>query len=203
MTEDEIKRWEEKAKSGLLAGDSILRSIVTGLRNAVIEGLDGSGLTLASIGIKSNSWVDKGKLYVDEEKLKNALSENPTEVFNLFTKQSSVLYSTAVTDGSARTQRFNESGLIYRIYDVIQDNIRTTTIGGHRGALLENAGMAGDRSAYSNLLYSQILDYDARIAELNDELIIKENNYYRQFSQLETLINSMNTQSIWLAQQFG
>jgi flagellar hook-associated protein 2 len=146
--------------------------------------------------------VDKGKLYVDEEKLKSALSENPTEVFSLFTKQSSVLYNTAVTDGAARTQRFKESGLIYRIYDVIQDNIRTITIGGHRGALLERAGMSGDRSFFNNTLYNQISAYDDRIAELSDELIIKENNYYRQFSQLETLISNMNNQSAWLAQQF-
>lgn len=203
MKDDEIKKWEEKAKSGLLVNDNLLRSIATGLRNAVIESFDGTGLTLASIGIKSNSWVDRGKLYIDEEKLKNALSENPTEVFSLFTKQSDVLYNTAVADGSARNERFRESGLIYRIHDVIQDNIRTTTIGGHRGALLEKAGMVGDRSVFSNMLYDQISDYDDKIAKLMDELIIKENSYYYQFSQLETLINSMNTQSVWLAQQFA
>ncbi len=203
MTEEEIKQWEEKAKAGLLSNDSILRSIATGLRNAVLESVTGTGLTLSSIGIKSNSWVDKGKLYVDEEKLKNALAENPDEVFSLFTKQSDVLYNNAVTSASSRSERFSESGLIYRISDVIQDNIRTTTIGGNRGALLEKAGMTGDRSSFSNMLYSQISDYDDRIAKLNDELIIKENNYYLQFSQLETLINSMNTQSTWLSQQFA
>ncbi len=202
LKEDEIKKWEEKAKSGLLAGDDLLRSILTGLRNAVIESVEGTGLTLASIGIKSNSWADKGKLYIDEEKLKNALSENPTAVFELFTKQSDVSYNTAVTSGAAKNERFRESGLVYRLYDVIQDNIRTITIGGKRGALLEKAGMTGDRSVFNNMLYSQISEYDEKIAKLNDELIIKENNYYMQFSQLETLINSMNTQSMWLSQQF-
>jgi flagellar hook-associated protein 2 len=203
MKEDDIKKWEEKAKAGLLGNDSILQSIVTGLRNAVIESVEGSGLTLASIGIKSNSWTDRGKLYIDEEKLKNALSENPTEVIDLFTKQSDVLYNTAVTDSSARKERYEGSGLIYRIYDVIQDNIRTTTIGGHRGTLLEKAGMTGDRSLYTNTLYYQIADYDDKIDELNDELTQKENYYYLQFAQLETLINNMNTQSTWLAQQFA
>lgn len=202
MTEDEIKAWEEKAKSGLLGNDNLLRSIATGLRNSVMESVTGSGLTLASIGIKSNSWVDRGKLYVDDEKLKNALSENPDEVFSLFTKQSDVLYSTAAANSSSKKERFEESGLIYRISDVIQDNIRTSTIDGRRGALLEKAGMTGDRSLYSNTLYDQISDYDDRLAKMNDELVIKENNYYTQFSQLETLINNMNTQSSWLSQQF-
>jgi flagellar hook-associated protein 2 len=202
MTEDEIKRWEEKAKSGLLGGDSLLRAIVTELRNAVISNVEGAGLTLADIGIKSNSWVDKGKLYVDEEKLKKALAENPTGVFELFTRQSDVSYNSAVGNASARNERFRESGLIYRFYDVIQDNIRTITIGGHRGALLEKAGMTGDRSVFNNTLYQQIADYDRKIAELNDELIMKENRYYIQFAQLEKLISEMNNQSMWLAQQF-
>lgn len=203
MTEDEVKKWEEKAKAGLLGNDNLLRSIATGLRNSVMESVTGTGLTLASIGIKSNSWVDRGKLYIDEEKLKNALSENPDEVFSLFTKQSDVLYSTAAANASSRNERFQESGLIYRISDVIQDNIRTSTIDGRRGALLEKAGMTGDRSLYNNMLYDQISDYDDRIAKMNDELIMKENSYYYQFSQLETLINNMNTQSTWLSQQFA
>lgn len=202
MTEKDIELWEEKAKSGLLSGDSLLRSIVAGLRNAVIASVEGAGLTLADIGIKSNSWVDRGKLYVDEEKLKQALYENPTLVFDLFTKQSDVSYNSAVGSAAARQQRFNESGLVYRIYDVIQDNIRTVTINGHRGALLEKAGMTGDRSLYNNALYQQIAAYDQKIAELNEEMTIKENMYYIQFAQLERLINEMNYQSTWLAQQF-
>jgi flagellar hook-associated protein 2 len=62
--------------------------------------------------------------------------------------------------------------------------------------------MAGDRSVFSNTLYHQIAEYDKKIAELNDELIEKENRYYIQFAQLEKLINDMNAQSTWLSQQF-
>lgn len=202
MTEEQIKQWEDKAKSGLLAGDNILRSIVTGLRNAILETVEGTGMTLSSIGIKSSAWTDRGKLYIDEEKLRNALSENPEQVFSLFTRQSDISYNSAVNDPASRKERYNESGLIYRINDVIQDNIRTSTIAGHRGALLEKAGVAGDRSYYNNSLYSQISKYDERIDRMNEELVLKENQYYLQFARLEALINNMNTQSAWLAQQF-
>ncbi|MGE5613323.1 MAG: flagellar filament capping protein FliD [Bacillota bacterium] len=202
MKEEDIKKWEEKAKSGLLAGDNLLRSILSGLRNAVLEIVEGTGMALSSIGIKSSSWVDKGKLYIDEEKLRNALSENPEQVFSLFTRQSDISYNLAASDPSYRAERFRESGLIYRIYDVIQDNIRTTTIADRRGALLEKAGIAGDRSYYNNALYSQISKYDEKIDRMNEELIMKENRYYLQFSRLETLINNMNMQSAWLSQQF-
>jgi flagellar hook-associated protein 2 len=202
MTEEQIKQWEEKAKSGLLAGDNILRSIVAGLRNAVLDTVEGTGLTLSSIGIRSSAWTDRGKLYIDEEKLRKALSENPEQVFSLFTRQSDITYNYAVNNPEYRSERYEESGLIYRLYDVIQDNIRTTTIAGHRGALLEKAGVAGDRSHYNNSLYSQISKYDEKIDRMNEELIMKENMYYLQFSRLESLINEMNMQSAWLSQQF-
>jgi flagellar hook-associated protein 2 len=62
--------------------------------------------------------------------------------------------------------------------------------------------MTGDRSLFNNTLYHQISDYDRKIDKLNDELIMKENQYYIQFAQLERLISEMNNQSMWLAQQF-
>jgi len=201
MSDDQIKQWEDKAKSGLLAGDDLLRSIATGMRNAMLDSVGGT--TLTSIGIKSSSWTDKGKLYVDEDKLKNALAENPDQVFSLFTRQSDKTYYQAASDPTAKSERYGKNGLIYKLSDLIQDNIRTNTINDRRGALLEKAGAVGDRSQYSNTLYSQITEYDKRITDLNDELTAKENSYYDQFSKLETLINQMNSQSSWLSQQFA
>jgi flagellar hook-associated protein 2 len=61
MTEEQIKQWEERAKAGLLAGDNILRSIVMGLRNAILETVEGTGLTLSSIGIRIQCMVRQGK----------------------------------------------------------------------------------------------------------------------------------------------
>lgn len=202
MSEEQIKQWEDKTKTGLLASDGMLKSIVSNMRNALIESVQGAGVTLSSIGIKSSAWTDKGKLYIDEEKLKTALSENPDQVISLFTNKSDVTYNSAASDPLKKTERFNESGLIDRLSDILQDNIRTTTINGQRGALLEKAGMTGDRSLFNNILLNQITNYDKRINKLNEELIFKENSYYSQFARLETLINNMNSQSNWMTQQF-
>lgn len=203
MTEDQIKDWEDKAKAGLLSNDGTLKLIVTKMRNALIQSVEGTGLTLASIGIKSSSWADKGKLYVDEAKLRTALSENTDQVISLFTNQSDVKYNVAIGNSEKQAERFRESGLINRISDILQDNIRATNIGGKRGALLEKAGAVGDRSQFNNLLYRQISSYDQRIEKLYDELYLKEEMYYTQFAQLETLISNMNSQSTWLSQQFA
>ena len=201
MTDEQIKQWEERAKPPP-GGGQHTEIHCDWFKECGPETVEGSGLTLSSIGIRSSAWTDRGKLYIDEEKLRKALSENPEEVFSLFTRQSDISYNYAVNNPEYRSERYNESGLINRLYDVIQDNIRTTTIAGHRGALLEKAGIAGDRSHYNNSLYSQISKYDEKIDRMNDELIMKENMYYLQFSRLESLINEMNMQSAWLSQQF-
>jgi len=41
MSEDDIKLWEQKAKSGLLRSDSILENIVTNLRRALYDKVEG------------------------------------------------------------------------------------------------------------------------------------------------------------------
>lgn len=40
MKEDEIKLWEDKAKSGMLKNDSILRQAISDMRSAIIEDID-------------------------------------------------------------------------------------------------------------------------------------------------------------------
>jgi len=203
MSEDEVKKWDEKVKTGLLANDSVLRSIATNLRNAMAEAVDGTGLSLSAIGIRSTAWTDKGKLSIDEEKLRSALSENPERVISMFTKQSDVLYNTASTDPAARAERRSENGVIFRLYDVIQDNIRTTTVNNRKGALLEKAGIPGDRSATNNDLFKQIKSYEDKIDRMTLDYYDMEDHYYSQFAVLEKLINDMNSQSSWLSQFFA
>ncbi len=203
MSEDEVKKWDEKVKTGLLANDSVLRSIATNLRNAVLETVEGTGFSLNAIGIRSTSWTDKGKLSIDEEKLRSALSENTERVISMFTKQSDVLYNTASTDPAARAERRSENGVIFRLYDVIQDNIRTTTVNNRKGALLEKAGIPGDRSASNNDLFNQIRSYEDKIDKMTLDYYDMEDHYYSQFAALEKLINDMNSQSSWLSQYFA
>src|SRR5690606_9679635 len=80
MSEDEIKRWEERARSGMLRSDQLLGSVLSNLRSALskaVEGLPGGDLKhLSQIGITTGAWSEQGKLYIDEAKLKDAIAEN-------------------------------------------------------------------------------------------------------------------------------
>lgn len=87
MKDSEIELWEEKAKSGLVSGDSILQSVVRDLRysmNNEVPGLNASYNQLREFGIKTGGYQDNGKLYIDETKLKQVISEHPDEVLNFF-----------------------------------------------------------------------------------------------------------------------
>ncbi len=206
MSEAQIKQWEDKAKSGLLNGDSIISGLMTKLRESLYTSVEGVGAKLYTIGITTSiDYSSKGKLVIDETKLKDALVNNPDEVANLFAKSSDINYYQATESDTAdlKNQRYNESGLAQRFSDIIQDSIRTTTIKDSKGSLLEKAGMLGDSSVTKNMLFKEISGFDKAVSEMNYKLTAKENALYSKFAQLESALNRMNSQSSWLSQQFG
>lgn len=203
MSEGDIEKWEEKAKKGLLRNDRIVESIATKIRGAMMDNISGISDSLASIGISSSSYVDKGKLAIDETKLKAALEDNSTNVINIFTQRSTVNYSVDLSQAD-RTTRYGESGIAYRLSDVIEDNIRTfRDASGNKGLLLEKSGIIGDVSEFSNTISMEIRSKDTLIDKLLDKLYDKEDSYYKRFTAMEKAINQMNSQSSWLMQQMG
>jgi flagellar hook-associated protein 2 len=203
MTDDDIKKWEEKAKTGLLRNDPLLQSIVYSMRRALSEKVEGVGITLSSIGITTDSYQEKGKLKIDETKLKNAIKNDIESVMNLFSKKSGIDSNIDITS-EERAKRYKEEGLAYRLFDIVEDNIRTfRDKNNKKGLLLEKAGIEGDTTEFTNLIYKEIEDYEDRIIELNRKLIEKENSYYNRFTAMERAIAQMNNQSNWLAMQLN
>ncbi|KRQ85985.1 Flagellar hook-associated protein 2 [Caloramator mitchellensis] len=204
MKEDEIKKWEDKAKEGLLKGDSILQNMVSNLRSAFYEAVEGAGVSLNEIGLSTSSdYTQKGKIIIDETKLKAAIQNNGEQVIKLFTKTSSIAYDSSKTY-QGRTDRNKEEGIFQRIKDILDDNIRTTRNSfGKKGALLEKAGIKGDLTEFNNILYKQLQDKDKLISELNRKLADREDKYYRDFAKLESAMQKLNEQSTWLSTQLS
>jgi flagellar hook-associated protein 2 len=203
MSEDDVKKWEEKAKTGLLRNDQLLQDIVYSMRNAVIASVEGVSINLTSIGINTTNYQDKGKLEINETKLKNAIKNDLDSVIKLFTKTSSIT-SDIDLDPSQKTQRYREEGVAYKLFDIIENNIRTRRdANDNKGILLEKAGITGDASEYENMIYNQISSYEDRIEEFLYKLTEKENYYYKRFTAMEQAISQMNAQSSWLITQFN
>lgn len=203
MSDDEITNWETAAKTGLLSNDPTIQKVVRDMRQALADTVSGISGTLNSIGISTGTYDQKGKLIIDETKLKAAITNTPDKVSDLFAKTSSIDYS-ADLSSSDRSKRYKEEGMAQRLYDVLRDNIRLTRDkSGYKGTLIEKAGYVGDASEFSNILDKQIDQTDTKIDELTDKLNDRETYYYNKFAALEQAISKLNQQSSWLAQQLG
>lgn len=183
LSDDQIKKWEEKAKTGLLRNDSLLNGIVSSMRSILssfVSKADSGYNSLASIGITTGDYTEKGKLYIDEEKLKDAISANPEAVMNLFTKSSDVN---------------DEKGLAVRLYDNLNKGIKQ---------IIDKAGADSSYSTVDNsFLGKEITEYNKQIAKWDTRLQEMEDRYYKQFTAMETAIYKMNQQSSWLSQIFS
>ncbi|MCB2310037.1 flagellar filament capping protein FliD [Clostridium tagluense] len=199
MKEDEIKQWDIKAKVGLLKGDSSLEGMLNSMRSAFFQGVEGAGISLSEIGLSTSpDTTQRGKIIIDEKKLKTAIETRGEQVANLFAKNSTT-YSSYSQEASSteRSTRNKEQGIFQRINDILQDYTKAT---GKKGILIEKAGIKGDTKSF---LSEDIIKKDKKINEMIKSLAARENSYYLKFSKLEVAMNKLNSQSSWLTQQLG
>lgn len=165
----------------MLRGDSILSSGLNAMRSILYANVntgDSKFDQLSEIGITtSRNYLDKGKLEIDEKKLRDALATNPDAVMKMFTGD-----STNNIDGIAKSLR--------KSIDQTVDKIELKA----GNALRTNAQFTLGR---------ELTDVDKRISAFEGRLKQVEDRYWRQFSAMESAIQRSNQQSMYLMQQFG
>ncbi|MBR5229700.1 MAG: flagellar filament capping protein FliD [Firmicutes bacterium] len=190
MTESQIEKWEEKANSGLLFGDSDLRAMASSLRS-IINSADRSKLAEMGITVSEN-YSDNGKLVFDEAKFKAALEKDPESVHELLNRASSK------NEDGTKVQ----GGLLTKMSEIMDRYGRTT--GASKGILINRAGSVhAPTSVLSNSIQKQIDSLDDLIDSLNNRLKTEQDRYIKQFTSLETLISQMNSQSSYLSGMFA
>ncbi|MED4299266.1 flagellar hook-associated protein 2 [Geobacillus stearothermophilus] len=184
MTEKQIELWEEKARSGMLRGDSILSSALSKMRMNVYTKVEGANIPsgfsqLAQIGITTSSnYLDGGKLIIDETKLREKIKENPDAVYQLFNQ-----------DGATDA----EKGIARRLRDTIKETI---------GKIEQKAG----KTVWTNQQFAigrDLIQINDQIDRFQDRLKQIEDRYYRQFTAMEEAIQRANQQSMYLMNAFG
>lgn len=184
MSEEEIKKWEDYAKQGLLYNDSTISGIMSKLRTSLYNSVtldDGSRFGLYSMGIKtSTDYSEHGKLEIDEDKFDKAFDENPEAVMKLFT---------------------DSNGIMQQANKVLDDAVRTTST--NRGSLIKKAGLESGSSATDNELYKQMQSVKDRISSLQDKYDSKEEYWWKVFTNLESMMSDLNSQSSYLSSYFG
>lgn len=192
MKESEIKLWEEKAKSGLLRNDSLLRDGLSKMRSLVYEavpGLEDSKFnTLFSVGITTTkNYNDGGALEIDEKKLRQALEADPDAVARLFKNDAGK--DKDVVDGKVVDTR----GYLARLRGSMDE---------FKISIEQKAGRA-TMTDQQYTIGKNLIDTDKRISTWQDKLKNIEARYWKQFSAMEQAINKANQQSGMFMQQGG
>lgn len=189
MTEDQIKKWEDKAKEGMLFNDTDIRSLSDSMR-FIFESGSSDKSSLTSFGITaSTSYGDNGKLVLDETKFRASLESNSSDLQKLFTR-------------AADETKGDKGGVMARLTK-ITDKYASTT-GATKGVLIEKAGsIYAPTSILKNSLQKSMDSLDSLIDRLNKQLKSETDRYVKQFTNLETVISQMNSQSSWLSSSLG
>ena len=162
---------EEKAKAGLLKGDSNINTALSSMRSTIATFGSGTQDMLYKIGITTTkTWSDNGKLELNEDKLRAAIEQDPDVVSRIFTGE-------GTTDGK---------GLVGKLRDSAQTAVKN---------IEKTAGKSTSTSVTSYTLGKSISDLDTKISDWKDRLKDIEERYWKQFSAMETAIQKANSQS--------
>lgn len=191
LSESQETKWENLAKKGILYRDSTLTSIMSKLRTIIyntVDAADGTKVGLYTLGITTSSnWTDHGKLIFDtkisDEEFESRFAKYADAFCELFTD--------------------TEKGISKQFESVIDSATKTTGKAGERGVLVEKAGVSGTASATNNSIYKQIESLKSTITKLQDRYDQQQERYWKIYSNMETLLGSINSQSSYINQLLG
>ena len=176
MDEDEIEKWEENAKKGLLYRDGNVQRFLSDIRGVMSSAVD--GMTLASMGITlTRSWSDNGKLEIDESKLDNAIATYGDKIADFFT---------------------SEDGLAARLEKSIDNAISTKSK--KYGYLTSLAGMKNTKTDTDNQIYRQMESIQSLIDRLTDRYEEEQESYWQRFTALEKYMGQAQQQQSYFMQ---
>lgn len=171
MTKEQVEKWNEKAKSGILYHDRIIGSIISDMRQALstpVEGTDGRYNSAFSLGISTTN--DRGHIQLDEDKLKKALEAEPNSVYQIFGKLDS-------------NDDYSKNGVAQRLSDVMYTGLKK--IKAEAGASPE----VSDGSTIGN----KILEWQTKMSDFKKMMSTYENMLYKKYDNMETAIQKLTT----------
>ncbi len=174
MKDEQITKWEEKAKQGLLYHDQTLGKIIMNMRNAVSETVDGLNSkynSIFSLGVSTTGL--KGQLVLDEDKLKKALAEDPDAVYNVFAKLDS-----QNLDDSAK------SGVAQRLGDIFVEATKK---------IKDRAGSSTDITEDSDL-NNLLRNLQTKMSNFKKLMTSFENALYKKYDAMESTLARLGTQ---------
>ncbi|HOY67956.1 MAG TPA: flagellar filament capping protein FliD [Candidatus Ozemobacteraceae bacterium] len=183
LSKEDLAAYETTYKVGLLAGDSTLASArnrmrvamagIVGSADKLFDSLTDIGISTGTVGSDYRT-TQVGKLTItDEEKLTQALTENPDKIADLFAKD-------ATTESGM--------GVARRLKNLLNEFTKSD------GILTKRAGRSGVAASNSSM--------DKQITLINDQISRQENRLkdreealLKQYAALETAMSKYQSQS--------
>lgn len=187
MSEDEITKWEEKAKQGVLYNDSTVSTIMSQMRSALYTNVtldDGSKFGIYNLGIKTSSeWSEHGKLQIDENAFDKAFENNEDAIIKLFTD--------------------SDTGMMKKLNSVIDGAVKSSGAANTRGTLVRKAGKADSSVTTDSTIYKEMVKMQDRLKELQDRYNTKEEYWWKVFTNMETAMADLNSQTSYISSYLG
>ena len=179
MSREQVDKWNERAKAGLLYRNDYVRSIISDMRDAVtnrVGSAPGRYNNLASIGITSKD--QSGHLKLDETKLRNAIAAEPDAVKQIFSH----------TD---EDDNYSDNGVATRLSE---------RLGKRMESLKSHAGMTADKSDRSEL-GKLIQEYEKQMSDFKKLMSSFENQLYKKYNAMEEAISKLSSQFGFFSRQ--
>lgn len=187
MSEDEITKWEEKAKQGVLYNDSTVSTVMSQMRSALYTSVtldDGSKFGIYNLGIKTSSeWSEHGKLQIDENAFDKAFENNEDAIIKLFTD--------------------SDTGMMKKLNSVIDGAVKSSGAVNTRGTLVRKAGKADSSVTTDSTIYKEMVKMQDRLKELQDRYDTKEEYWWKVFTNMETAMADLNSQTSYISSYLG
>lgn len=187
MSEDEITKWEEKAKQGVLYNDSTVSTVMSQMRSALYTSVtldDGSKFGIYNLGIKTSSeWSEHGKLQIDENAFDKAFENNEDAIIKLFTD--------------------SDTGMMKKLNSVIDGAVKSSGAANTRGTLVRKAGKADSSVTTDSTIYKEMVKMQDRLKELQNRYDDKEEYWWKVFTNMETAMSDLNSQTSYISSYLG
>lgn len=195
MTEEQVKQWNEKAKSGLLYHNSQVRNLVSSMREALytpVEAVDSKYNSLSAIGITTgnNGVTDvKGHITLDEDKLKKALTEDPDCVYQLFASDQDSSYIAGSTNSNKLTSYekksdYKNTGVANRLYNAMTDNMK----------VFENYAGTSTETGDQSYLGKLITNMQTKMNNFKTMMDSYEKKLYKRYDAMEVALSKLGAQ---------
>lgn len=187
MSEDEITKWEEKAKQGVLYNDSTVSTIMSQMRSALYTSVtldDGSKFGIYGMGIKTSSeWSEHGKLEIDEDAFDKAFEKGEDAIIKLFTD--------------------SDNGMMAKLNKVMDGAVKSSGAEENRGTLIRKAGKADSSVTTDSTIYKEMVKMQNRLKELQNRYDSKEEYWWKVFTNMETAMTDLNSQTSYISSYLG